>query len=132
MRACSGHCGVSGEHRRDAHPCPGRPARHATWLVTGLPLFVLQVGEDRDHGGRRRCRDTPRRPYPLTPETDARSDPCRLHPPAPDRFLTPGEALAKLFLDNAERGADVTNDELGLALRQRAREIGTDSGIGYQ
>jgi hypothetical protein len=44
-------------------------------------------------------------------------------PAIPDRSLTPGEALAKLFLDNAERGADVTNDELGLALRQRAREI---------
>ncbi len=37
--------------------------------------------------------------------------------------LTPGEALAKLFLDNADRGANAANDELVEALRQRAREI---------
>lgn len=41
----------------------------------------------------------------------------------PDRPLTPGEALAKLFLDNAERGANTDNDDLVLALRERARAI---------
>lgn len=41
----------------------------------------------------------------------------------PDRPLTPGEALAKLFLDNADNGRDAANDELVTALRQRAREI---------
>jgi hypothetical protein len=41
----------------------------------------------------------------------------------PDRPLTPGEALAKLFMDNADRGANHDNDELVAALRQRAREI---------
>jgi hypothetical protein len=46
-----------------------------------------------------------------------------LHPPSPDRPLTPGEALAKLFLDNADRGANAPNDELVAALRQRARAI---------
>ena len=48
-------------------------------------------------------------------------------PPSPaqptERPLTPGEALAKLFLDNADRGANAANDELVEALRQRAREI---------
>lgn len=47
------------------------------------------------------------------------------HPPSPDRPLTPGEALAKLFLDNADRGAHAANDELVDALRQRARAIQT-------
>jgi hypothetical protein len=42
---------------------------------------------------------------------------------APDRPLTPGEALAKLFLDNADRGANAANDALVEALRERAREI---------
>ncbi len=37
--------------------------------------------------------------------------------------LTPGEALAKLFLDNADRGANAANDALVEALRRRAREI---------
>jgi hypothetical protein len=44
-----------------------------------------------------------------------------------DRPLTPGEALAKLFLDNADRGANVENDELvtslTAALRERARTV---------
>lgn len=44
---------------------------------------------------------------------------------APDRPLTPGEALAKLFMDNADRGANATNDELVTALRERARVIQT-------
>lgn len=76
MRACGGRCGVSGEPPDDTCPCPGRPARHATWLVTGLPLFVLQVGEDRDHGGRQRCRDTPRKPYPVTTVTGTTDEAC--------------------------------------------------------
>jgi hypothetical protein len=40
-----------------------------------------------------------------------------------DRPLTPGQALKKLFMDNADRGANAANDELVAALRQRAREI---------
>ena len=46
-----------------------------------------------------------------------------VQPEPTDRPLTPGEALAKLFLDNADRGANATNDELVAALRQRARVI---------
>jgi hypothetical protein len=42
---------------------------------------------------------------------------------APERPLTPGEALAKLFLDNADRGANTANDELVVELRKRARDI---------
>jgi hypothetical protein len=41
----------------------------------------------------------------------------------PDRPLTPGEALAKLFMDNADNGRDAANDELVEALRKRARAI---------
>lgn len=37
--------------------------------------------------------------------------------------LTPGEALARLFLDNADRGANHANDELVEALRQRVRKL---------
>jgi hypothetical protein len=37
-----------------------------------------------------------------------------------NRPLTPGEALEKLFMDNADRAA---NDELVAALCQRARAI---------
>jgi hypothetical protein len=71
MRACNGHCGVRGEHRRDIRPCPGRPAaRHVTRLVDGLPVPILQVREGRDHGHHQRRRDTPRRAYPVTPETE--------------------------------------------------------------
>jgi len=44
---------------------------------------------------------------------------------APDRPLTPGEALAKLFMDNADRGANGANDGLVTALRERARMIQT-------
>lgn len=55
-------------------------------------------------------------------------------PPSPaQRPLTPGEALAKLFLDNADRGANAANDELVQALLQRAREIqalADPSGMG--
>jgi hypothetical protein len=47
------------------------------------------------------------------PETETE----RRHP------LTPGEALAKLFLDNADNGLDAANDELVVELRKRAREI---------
>jgi hypothetical protein len=46
---------------------------------------------------------------------------------SPDRPLTPGEALEKLFMDNADRGANAENDELVItltaALRQRALTI---------
>ena len=42
---------------------------------------------------------------------------------ASDCPLTPGEALAKLFLDNADRGANAANDELVAALRQRTQAI---------
>jgi hypothetical protein len=42
---------------------------------------------------------------------------------APDRPLTPGEALARLFMDNADHGRNAENDALVEALRQRAREI---------
>jgi hypothetical protein len=41
----------------------------------------------------------------------------------PGRPLTPGEALEKLFLDNADRGANAANDELVAALRQRAQAV---------
>lgn len=40
-----------------------------------------------------------------------------------ERALTPGEALVKLFLENADHGRNAANDELIAALRQRAREI---------
>lgn len=39
----------------------------------------------------------------------------------PDRPLTPAEALAKFFLDNADRSANHANDELIEALLERAR-----------
>lgn len=42
-----------------------------------------------------------------------------LVPASPDRPLTPGEALAKLFMDNADRGANAANDELIEELQQR-------------
>ena len=47
----------------------------------------------------------------------ARSDECL---PGP---LTPGEVLAKLFMDNADRGANAANDALIEALGERAWEI---------
>ena len=37
--------------------------------------------------------------------------------------LTPGEALAKLFLDNADKGCNAENDVLIAELRQRMRTI---------
>jgi hypothetical protein len=43
--------------------------------------------------------------------------------PVPDRPLTPGEALAKLFLDNAERGANAANDALIEELQRRIRAL---------
>lgn len=42
---------------------------------------------------------------------------------APEGSLTPGEALMKLFLDNADNGRNAANDEFIAALRQRVREI---------
>ncbi|MGH3901316.1 MAG: hypothetical protein ACRDTA_24310 [Pseudonocardiaceae bacterium] len=48
-------------------------------------------------------------------------------PPAPtgppERPLSPGQALAKLFMDNADHGRNAANDELIAALLQRARQI---------
>ncbi len=44
-----------------------------------------------------------------------------LVPGCPDRSLTPGEALAKLFMDNADRGANAANDELIEELQKRIR-----------
>ncbi len=40
-----------------------------------------------------------------------------------ERPLTPGEALTKLFLDNADHGRNAANDELVEALRERALGI---------
>jgi hypothetical protein len=54
--------------------------------------------------------------------TNAATDVSATHSPA-DPSLTPGEALAKLFLDNADRGRNADNDELVAALRQWARVI---------
>lgn len=42
---------------------------------------------------------------------------------SPERPLTPGAALLRLFLDNADNGRNAANDEFIAALRQRAREI---------
>ena len=42
---------------------------------------------------------------------------------SPATPLTPGEALAKLFLDNAERGANAANDALVAELLTRRRAI---------
>jgi hypothetical protein len=47
----------------------------------------------------------------------------RRGPAFPDRPLTPGEALAKLFLDNADRGANAANDELIEELQRRIRTL---------
>jgi hypothetical protein len=43
--------------------------------------------------------------------------------PTSTRPLTAGEVLAKLFLGNADRGANAENDELIVELRKRARDI---------
>ena len=40
-----------------------------------------------------------------------------------DRPLTPGAALTRLFLDNADHGRHAANDELVAGLRERARAI---------
>jgi putative ATP-grasp target RiPP len=45
------------------------------------------------------------------------------YPASPDRPLTPGEALAKLFLDNEDRGANTANDALIHELQQRIRAL---------
>ncbi|MGH3693696.1 MAG: hypothetical protein ACRDRX_06835 [Pseudonocardiaceae bacterium] len=39
-----------------------------------------------------------------------------------DPLLTPGEALVKLFLDNADRGRNADNDTLVVELVRRRRE----------
>jgi hypothetical protein len=43
--------------------------------------------------------------------------------PDPQRPLTPGEALAKFFLDNADRGWNAAHDELIAELQQRIRAL---------
>jgi hypothetical protein len=40
-----------------------------------------------------------------------------------DPSLTPGEALAKLFLDNADKGCNAANDALVVELLKRRRAI---------
>jgi hypothetical protein len=40
-----------------------------------------------------------------------------------DLSLTPGEALAKLFLDNADKGFNAENDTLVVELLKRMRAI---------
>lgn len=45
------------------------------------------------------------------------------HPDPTDRPLTPGEALAELFMDNADRGANAANDELIEELQRRIRAL---------
>jgi hypothetical protein len=43
--------------------------------------------------------------------------------PPTDRPLTPGEALANLFMDNADRGANAANDALIEELQRRIRAL---------
>lgn len=43
--------------------------------------------------------------------------------PDPQRPLTPGEALAKLFMDNADRGCNAANDDLVAELQRRIRAL---------
>ncbi len=45
------------------------------------------------------------------------------HPDPSDRPLTPDESLAKLFMDNADRGANAANDELIEELQRRIRAL---------
>ncbi|HKR48835.1 MAG TPA: hypothetical protein VJT72_04500 [Pseudonocardiaceae bacterium] len=54
--------------------------------------------------------------------TDTTTDAPATGSPA-DPPLTPGEALAKLFLDNADRGANAENDTLVAELVKRRRVI---------
>ncbi len=43
--------------------------------------------------------------------------------PDPQRPLTPGEALAKLFLANADRGRNAANDDLIAEMQRRIRAL---------
>jgi hypothetical protein len=54
--------------------------------------------------------------------TNGATDVPATHSPASSP-LTPGEALAKLLLDNAERGANAANDKLVVELLKRRRAI---------
>lgn len=54
--------------------------------------------------------------------TNASADIAVPHSPA-DSLLTPGEVLAKLFLDNADKGSNAENDTLISELLKRARAI---------
>jgi hypothetical protein len=49
---------------------------------------------------------------------------------SPDRPLTPGEALAKLFMDNADRGANAANADLVEAPKQRIRAFADQWMVG--
>jgi hypothetical protein len=63
----------------------------------------------------------PSPPEPMEPLVDTPD-----HTPAEatsDRPLTPGEALVKLFMDNADRGANAANDELIQELQRRIRAL---------
>jgi hypothetical protein len=54
--------------------------------------------------------------------TNAATDVSATHSPATSS-LTPGEALAKLFLDNADAGCNAENDTLVAELLKRRRAI---------
>ena len=54
--------------------------------------------------------------------TNGTNDAPAMHSPA-NPPLTPGEALAKLFLDNADKGANPANDDLVAELLKRMRAI---------
>lgn len=68
----------------------------------------------------------PSPPEPMEPLADIPA--AEAFPPARTRPLTPGEALAKLFMDNADHGRNDANDELVSALRERARAIQSLAG----
>ena len=54
--------------------------------------------------------------------TNGTTDVPASHSPT-DRVLTPGEALVKFFMDNADKGANATNDDFVVELLRRRREI---------
>ncbi|MGH3776943.1 MAG: hypothetical protein ACRDRR_14650 [Pseudonocardiaceae bacterium] len=54
--------------------------------------------------------------------TNTTTDVPVTHPPA-GPALTPGEALAKLFLDNADRGCNAENDALVVEILRRMRAV---------
>jgi hypothetical protein len=67
-------CSGSGSGERgstEAAGGRGRAARHPSGLPDGLPVHVLQVREDRDHGHEQCPGDTRRRAYLVTPQTES-------------------------------------------------------------